>query len=598
MQEVSEAWKEAHKQMLLPETFVKIEMNMVDTNAIGNGPSFDGTNMRPVQDNFYLRYMINYHPSPGPSNSAWLEYNHWLLDGSIFPIVNDPDLYRSSYLSVDDNPCSLTISFSVILEKEIPGFTISWGLENEGYATDFTVTVENNDTVVASTTITGNTSSMSVVDIPCSEYNKVTVEVSKWSLPHRRARIRGITFGHRLGFDKNNILSYTHEQVGDPQSFELSTNRINFVLDNTKTNWDMINPGSVEKLFFNQQKIFVEYGMDVGGNTEWIKGGTFYLSEWAVSPDGFSASFTADNIFTIMRDRDYERKYLFAVANNTMNVYPNPDDWSTTGYIVSKGDECTIVDLVYVHVKDRGYYTMACFENSSGERWWANFNDATFTILYHSYTISELVWDALRILSERDEAYRVAKFSGTLEDIQSPYFIENTSVPEVLQKCANLGNCGLWQNRKGELLLEPVSTTLTDYKIPLFLAYSYPKIELTKALKEVEVVGKSLYSNSDGATFTYSVGDIGETVTIESPYLVDSDSKTLAEAISQKYAENWKSRKIVSGEFRADPRLDLFDVITVETKYGDISPVMITNIKYTYNGAFNGTYTGRVLDLS
>lgn len=596
MQEVSEAWKEAHKQMLLPETFVKIEINLVDTDAT-RAATFDGTNMRPRQ-NLYLNYMINSQPFTGPATAAWLEYNYWLLDGSMSPWLDDPDTYSTQYVSVDDNPCSMTMSFSEILEFEIPGFTIAWGAEYDGYATDFTVTVKNNETVVASTTITGNTSSVSVVDMPCSGYNKVTVEVSGWSLPHHRVRIRGFTFGHTLTFDKNDILSYTHEQVGDPQSFELSTNRINFVLDNTKTNWDMINPGSVEKLFFNQQKILVEYGMDVGGNTEWIKGGTFYLSEWAVSPDGFSASFTADNIFTLMRDKNYERKYMFATANNTFNVYPNPDDWSTTGYIVSEGATCNIVDLVYVHVQDRGYYTMAAYETGNGERWWVKFDKYSFTILYYTYTIFELVLDALNTLPERDWIYHSYNISDTLKNIESPYFIENTSVPELLQKCANLGNCGLWQNRKGELLLEPVSTTLTDYKIPLFLAYSYPKIELTKALKEVKVTVNDQYSNTDGLVRTYPVGDVGETVEIENPYLVDYDSKTLAEAMSQKYAENWKSRKVVSGEFRADPRLDLFDVITVETKYGDISPVMITNIKYTYNGAFNGTYTGRVLDLS
>jgi hypothetical protein len=39
----------------------------------------------------------------------------------------------------------------------------------------------------------------------------------------------------------------------------------------------------------------------------------------------------------------------------------------------------------------------------------------------------------------------------------------------------------------------------------------------------------------------------------------------------------------------------LFDIVRIESKYGVIEPVAITNIKYTYNGAYAGSYTGRVI---
>jgi len=50
----------------------------------------------------------------------------------------------------------------------------------------------------------------------------------------------------------------------------------------------------------------------------------------------------------------------------------------------------------------------------------------------------------------------------------------------------------------------------------------------------------------------------------------------------------------LSGEFRADPRLDVLDRITVVSKYSS-SPLYITDIKYTYNGAFRGSFSGRVI---
>ena len=53
--------------------------------------------------------------------------------------------------------------------------------------------------------------------------------------------------------------------------------------------------------------------------------------------------------------------------------------------------------------------------------------------------------------------------------------------------------------------------------------------------------------------------------------------------------------KKIKGEFRADPRLDVFDLVVVESKYGYVFPVVITDIKYSFNGSFNATYEGRVL---
>jgi hypothetical protein len=54
-----------------------------------------------------------------------------------------------------------------------------------------------------------------------------------------------------------------------------------------------------------------------------------------------------------------------------------------------------------------------------------------------------------------------------------------------------------------------------------------------------------------------------------------------------------KNRKTLSGEFRADPRLDALDKVTVENKYATNS-VFITSVKYSYGGAFRGEYEGRI----
>ena len=85
----------------------------------------------------------------------------------------------------------------------------------------------------------------------------------------------------------------------------------------------------------------------------------------------------------------------------------------------------------------------------------------------------------------------------------------------------------------------------------------------------------------------------GETQTVTNDYIYTEQA---AQAVAAWVKDVLTSRKTVSGEYRADPRLDLYDVIVVESKYGHITPVVITSIKYTFNGAVRGTYEGRVLE--
>jgi hypothetical protein len=58
--------------------------------------------------------------------------------------------------------------------------------------------------------------------------------------------------------------------------------------------------------------------------------------------------------------------------------------------------------------------------------------------------------------------------------------------------------------------------------------------------------------------------------------------------------EALRTRKQISGSFRGDPILDVLDVVNVESKYGTIVSVMLTDVKYTFTGAFRATYSGYI----
>lgn len=194
-----------------------------------------------------------------------------------------------------------------------------------------------------------------------------------------------------------------------------------------------------------------------------------------------------------------------------------------------------------------------------------------------AFEIADIPPDVTLVLSDR-----LADYSATIPtDVVNEY-----TCAEIVQMCANAASCVIWQDRSGTLHIERLNSEDSGYLVPAALAYSHPEVELSKQLKSVAV------SYGENLSYVLSVGTAGETQTVSNP-LVSSEAQ--AAEIAAWVRDTLESRRSVSGEYRADPRLDLFDVVRVESKYGVIAPVAITDIKYIYNGAFAGSYTGRVI---
>lgn len=312
-----------------------------------------------------------------------------------------------------------------------------------------------------------------------------------------------ITLGNNV-FTKTDIIKYTHEQTGCLLSGTLPSNKIEFSLDNSDGRY---NPNTMD--FEENQKLTVRYGFNVNGNIEWIKAGTFYLTEWNTPANGLEATFSARDMLVFMMDKPYtsgRTGTLKQLVERAIAEAQLPSD-----------------AVVYIH-SSLGNYT------------------ATLT---KDYTLAE-----------------------------------------VLQLCANAACCVIYQNRNGQLRIEPLYNTLSDYAIQKGWAYLYPEYEITKPLKAVRVA----YAN-DGIV-ELSVASNGETQTMENELI---DAQSGAYLVAHWVGSLLKNRRKMSGEFRADPRLDLFDKVRIESKYGVNEAVLITNIKYSYTGSFRASYSGRVV---
>lgn len=513
MQKVSQSWKDAQEQTLVPESYVEVILNVGDPESQADASSESNGEM-----NFSDAESLVDETEKNPARYAMLERNIWLLDGSFLLLPDSPPYgengYIGSALSGDDGSYqtdalpTITISFSQVFTALIPGVTITWGSAYEEWAESFRVTAYNGTSQVAQKTVTGNTNVTSVVSMNVQNYNKITVEVLTWCLPGRRARIEDILIGVERTYTKSDLMSYSHSIFVDPMNAELPKAEITFEIKNLNGEYNPDNPQGIEQYLMERQEITVRYGYKLNGSVEWIKAGTFFMSEWETPQNGITATFTARDAVEFMSD-----------------LY--------TG--TSSG---TLMAIATAAFEQADLPTMADGSN----RW---------------------------------------TIDSSLSSISAPSGVDlsENSIAEVLQYVANAACCVFYQDRTGIMHIEPLGTGTTDYEINQFNSYANSEISLTKQLKAVDV--------NDGAAIV-TVGTVGETQQVTNPLISDDR----AQAVAQWVADYLENRRILSGEFRADPRLDALDRVTNVNQFAE-SVVLVTQIEYSYHGAFRGNYEGR-----
>ena len=501
---VSDAWKAMHQRFLLPETFVEISCAITEV-GVQEEATANGEIQEIISD---ISGITGTSGEETVKRYATLEPNLWLLDGSRNVLPTEGPYANAGYVSNMASTGSVTLRLSKVHTASIPGVTITWSEEYGEYATVFTVTAKNGNTVVAETTVTDNKSNHSLVYLDISNYDSLTVTVHAWNIPDHRTRIDLVRLGLDITFTKRDILHYTHEQTGCLVSGELPKNSIEFSLDNSDNRWNPHNPTGLEQYLSERQRLTVRYGMDIDGTTEWIPAGVFYLSEWRTPANGLEASFVARDPFEFWLGQD------------------NPS---------------------------------AIFDQLSGLV-------ETATRLSIP-TGCEIIMDA------------------SMDNYSASYVGDGTQA-EIVQKAANAGGCIIRCARDGNIYIEPLNTTQSDFIITAAMSYGYPEMTLSKRLAAVSVdYGKDL-------PYVLTVGTAGETQTVDNSFV---RSEAQAAMVAQRVKNALVSRQSITGEFRADPRLDVFDIVSVESKYGVLSPVVLTGIKYDYSGVFKATYKGQVL---
>ena len=339
-----------------------------------------------------------------------------------------------------------------------------------------------------------------------------------------------------LVYTKKDLLSFTHSQTGCLVSGELPKNHIEFALDNSDGRWNPSNPRGMERYLSDRLRVTLRYGYIIDGAEQWVPGGVFYLSEWRTSMNGMEASFTARDILEYMIDTPY------------------------TGEVTG-----TLYDIVLRAIEEA---KLPVDPDAEVE-----------TLVLGTSLLGSAVLGFFQAggisISEDLKNYSV----GDIE------YNGDETVAVILQKCANAAGCVMYQNRNGVFVIGKLSYKDTGYVIPTELSYTYPEIDFSRPIKNVSV------TYYDNAVTTYQFSSSGETQTLNNEFIFE---KKQADAIAKWICDSLRSRQQISGEYRGDPRLDLFDVVNVESKYGTIAGVVLTDIKYTFTGVFRTTYSGYI----
>lgn len=594
MQKVSQEWKDNQKELLTSESFVELSLKLTDPDAYEDATAEDNGSVYFSDDADYVVSEVDKKIDP----HATLERNLWVLDGSrkVLP-SNDygENGYIGEAISNDNRTFSknplISINFSKVFTDLITGVSIVWSSVFNEYATDFIVTAYNGNNVVASKTVTENTEAKMTVFVDMINYDRITVEVLKWSLPNRRARIASVQIGADLIYAKGDIIEYSHSQSVDPISATLPMCKISFSINNIDDTFNPNNLDSLSKYLIERQEVKVRYGYKLNDKVEWIDGGTFYLSEWDAPQNGLSAEFTARDLLEFMSGIYYYGEYnpngtsLYDLAEKVLIDANLPLDES--------GSVKWIIDTKLKNIRTVAPLPIDTHANclqmiaNAGECVIYQDRNGILHIETMSYDETDYSIDLFNSYSKSD-----ISLSKPLRDVTVPCYSysPSTDATELYKGNVNIGGTLDVLVTYSDMATD-VSATVTGGTLNSAKYYSNACVLNITAAGSVDIVvtGNSLASSS--VSVVIESGTKGETVSVDNPLITSHDRATSV----GRWVENYmKNRMVLTSDWRADPRLDALDIVRNENNY-NTNKVLMTSVDYSYNGAFKGSGEGRVI---
>ena len=593
MQNVSQEWKDNQKELLVSESEIELSMRITDPDAYEDASASSDNEMSFAQTEDIVSG-VDYVMTP----TLTLEQNLWLLDGSgkvLDTNNNGTNRYISSNRSGLDKTFTtiptISIGFSQVFTNLLQGITIVWSTLWDEYAEEFVVTAYNGDTVVATKTVTDNTSTKSIVYMDIANYDRITIEIKRWSLSYRRARIEEVVIGIDKSYRKTDLFSYSHSQSVDPLTTELPKVEVSFAISNLDNSYNPHNAQGLSKYLMERQEIKVKYGYKINDKVEWIDAGKVYLSEWDAPQDGMTAEFKASDLLEFMRKTYYGGMYYpdgISLYDLAVNVLTDADlPLNNDGSVKWKIDE-SLKDIYTVAPLpiDTHANCLQLIANA-GECVIYQDRQGVLVIEHYVYTETDYSIDYSNSYSKSNIA-----LSKPIKDVSIGFYqyLVATESTELYKGTMNISGTKELIVTYSESAAN-VSATVSGGTLQSATYYTNAcKLTINASgTVTITVTGKSLESAK--TEIFVNNAESGETISVDNMLITNLDR---ANVLGEWVRSYYNNRMTLSSSWRADPRLDVLDIVDNENDYGT-SKVLMTEVKYDYNGAFKGSGEGKVI---
>lgn len=548
----AERWEKLLKEDILPETNVRL------IGSVSTGISaITGIATNGEADGSYVQGIIGLSEDviDAPPPFVTLEHNAWLLNGTFEYVEDVKAMYGGNNRYVSEEMCGEYCVFErppiLTLSLKIPqgdngitnSVTIRWDINSHEFSTDFNVAKVG----LGQAEHYGGNDGYTQVAVPVTgtwNYNTIVIQINKWSMPYRRARITEIIDGLKLCFEKEQISTLKISKSGDLLSGSLPIDDLSVEVFDLEEKFDL-DVGYYQNVYvLNAMKWFLYFGIYDDEAWNWLLYNQYFFNAISRPKNGLTAKFELGSVLDQITGN-------FPAEIQGSPTQPVTDSyiWSTWRELFAKISETSGVPI-----------------NISG-----GFD-----------------WD------DKGAAYSIQrKFRETIE------------LKEWIQTVCNLTKTVI-KNNRNSLEIDTLVDSVMNFKsttpvgtISLFNSFEYPEIEKLSQIKTITLIGYQVSENrpnSEGKTFN----DIGVLQTATNERLVYQDPTVSSSSgfpfgFALNYA-NWvylfmNNAKCVTGNARVNPAYELYDLLNIETKSGAVLKGYLTSIDIEYTGSFKTKYT-------
>lgn len=216
-------------------------------------------------------------------------------------------------------------------------------------------------------------------------------------------------------------------------------------------------------------------------------------------------------------------------------------------------------------------------------------------------TLYEFAHDALELLTDDNLKFSL---SEQLKNYSADITSEKTEYKDsdILQMVANAAGMALYQSRDSVICIDRIpSLTFSKQtfgsEITVVNNFSWPEVEFLTPVSSVSCSVKEKTGDTvTSKTVSYPTipEKEGAQQTVSNPMV----SKQVTEMPQNILTEAYKllsNRKKTTLEYRASPFNDALDFIKIYSRFNHESVLLVTSVKYTFNGCFNGTISGYLI---